>query len=202
MKRVSLALSLIVAGTALHADEVKMAPTATCPSEPVLTEEWAGWKQVTSIKTMSKYRANMVDQWLPVRNIRTGMALHPIGNVEYWVTPGKPLLARTYGGLNNINVEKAGRLKIALNDGAWIDLVKDGVAVPSVAHGHGAECSGIRKIVEFVVTPGTYIVQIVNAQHSSMSAMAILADQSSIGVSGLRTRIRPLAIRLITGSSF
>lgn len=148
----------------------------SCPTEPVLSDEWQGWKQITSIKTMAKYRPNMVDQWLPIRNIRTGMALHSIANVEYWVAPGKQVEAGKYGGLNNINVAKAGRLKIALNEGAWIDLVKDGVAIPSTAHSHGADCSGIRKIVEFDVTPGTYIVQIVNAPHSSMSAMAILAD--------------------------
>lgn len=153
------------------------APVAqTCPAEPVLSEEWAGWKQITSIKTMSQYRADTVSHWLPIRDIRTGMALHPIANVKYWVTPGKPVEEGKRGGMNNIIVKKVGRLKIALNDGAWIDLVRDGAIVPSVAHGHGPDCSGIRKIVEFDVTPGTYIVQIVNAPHTSLSAMAIVAD--------------------------
>mgnify|MGYP003351341416 CR=1 FL=1 len=39
-----------------------------------------------------------------------------------------------------------------------------------------ATCSGIRKMVEYDVTPGRYLVQIVNAPQLSIRAMAVLRD--------------------------
>jgi hypothetical protein len=42
-----------------------------------------------------------------------------------------------------------------------IDLVDgNGTAVVSAAHSHGPACSGVHKIVDFVLAPGTYILQI------------------------------------------
>lgn len=170
-----LLISLALAAPAVQADEA--APAAqSCPTKPVLPSEWKGWEKITALKTMSKLYGRGVDQWPPFADKRTGLALHPIANVKYWATPGKAILAQTYGGMNTVKVSKAGRLKIALDEGAWIDLVGDGTIIPSVAHGHGAECSGIRKIVEFDVTPGTYVVQFVNAPHGAIRAMAIVTD--------------------------
>ncbi len=44
--------------------------------------------------------------------------------------------------------------------GAWIDVVRDGKPLESIAHGHGPACSGIRKIVDFALQPGRYLVSI------------------------------------------
>lgn len=49
---------------------------------------------------------------------------------------------------------------MALGSAAWIDLVAQGKPLPSTAHGHGAECSGIRKEVEFQLKRGSYTVVI------------------------------------------
>lgn len=53
-----------------------------------------------------------------------------------------------------IDVPRAGRYAIALSDGAWIDLVRNGSPVAAAGHQHGTACSGIRKIVEFDLAPG------------------------------------------------
>ena len=73
-----------------------------------------------------------------------------------------------------IDVKKAGRLVVALDGGAWIDLVHEGAVVKSATHGHGPACSGIRKMVEFDVTPGRYLLQIVNAPSDKIRAMAVM----------------------------
>ena len=73
-----------------------------------------------------------------------------------------------------VEVKKAGRLVVALDAGAWIDLVRDGVAVKSVVHDHGPACSGIRKMVEFDVSQGRYLLQITNAPAASIHAMAVV----------------------------
>ena len=49
---------------------------------------------------------------------------------------------------------------MALGSGAWVDIVKDGKAIESVAHGHGPDCSGIRKMVDFPLEPGNYVLEI------------------------------------------
>ena len=76
--------------------------------------------------------------------------------------------------VKSIDVKKAGRLVVALDGGAWIDLVHEGAIVKSVTHGHGPACSGIRKMVEFDVTPGRYLLQIANAPSDKIRAMALL----------------------------
>lgn len=56
-------------------------------------------------------------------------------------------------------VEKAGRFGIALDQRGWIDVVpgaSGGDALKSVTHGHGPQCSTIRKIVRFDLQPGLY----------------------------------------------
>ena len=49
---------------------------------------------------------------------------------------------------------------MALGSGAWIDVVKDGKAIESTAHGHGPDCSGVRKVVDFPLQPGSYTLQV------------------------------------------
>ena len=56
-------------------------------------------------------------------------------------------------------VETAGRYGVALDQRGWIDVlpgVSGGEALKSVAHGHGPECSTIRKIVRFDLEPGLH----------------------------------------------
>ena len=73
-----------------------------------------------------------------------------------------------------VAVKKPGRLLVALDQGAWIDLVQDGRPVKPAAHRHGPACSGITKIVEYRVAPGRYLLQIVNAPEPTIRAMAVL----------------------------
>ena len=102
--------------------------------------------------------------------------LHKAESLRYWIAPERRQDVFKFGGMIPVEVKRAGRLVIALDAGAWIDLVRDGKAQPAAAHGHGPACSGIRKMVEYDVTPGRYLVQIVNAPELSIRAMAVLRD--------------------------
>src|SRR3546814_11240362 len=84
-----------------------------------------------------------------------------------------------------VEVKKAGRLIVALDAGAWIDLVRDGAAQKSITHGHGPACSGIRKMVEYDVTPGRYQLQIGNAPTAAIHAI----DRKSV-VKGKSVSVR------------
>lgn len=129
--------------------------------EPV-PAEWAGWSASTA----------MAGNLEP--GVRSEMALVPAGSLKLAATPGKEAVTGMYVGVAWFDVVRAGKVRIALDQGAWIDLVKDGAVVSSIGHGHGPKCSGIRKIVDFKLAPGRYGIQIVNAPKDGIGVMALL----------------------------
>lgn len=152
MKPYLLALSLIVLSSPAVAQN---------DCEPV-PAEWSGWS--ASVPLAEDLQAGG----------RKEMTLAPVGSVKLAATPVKPPVTGMYAGTVAFDVVRAGRVRIALDQGAWIDVVKDGAIVKSTTHGHGPKCSGIRKIVDFDLTPGRYVVQIVNAPKDRIGVMALL----------------------------
>ncbi|MDP5277349.1 hypothetical protein Q9Q95_00295 [Sphingomonas sp. DG1-23] len=60
-----------------------------------------------------------------------------------------------------VRIRKAGTFGIALSEPGWIDVAPArGKPLESVAHGHGPDCSTIRKIVRYRLRPGTYRVTV------------------------------------------
>ena len=75
-------------------------------------------------------------------------------------------------------VAKAGTYGIALDQPGWIDVLpgaEGGAALKSVAHGHGPDCSTIRKIVRFQLAPGTYRV-FVSGLAQAKARLMLVAD--------------------------
>lgn len=156
---------------------VSAAPSApSCPAAPVLPPELADWARSASSKTIYAYGDDLGADWSPLGPARTALPLHKFESLRYGIAPERKPDVYKFGGMIPIEVKKAGRLIVALDAGAWIDLVRDGAVVKSVTHGHGPACSGIRKMVEFDVTQGRYQLQIVNAPTASIHAMAVLRD--------------------------
>ena len=91
---------------------------------------------------------------------RRRVALAPVATVRFAVAPGHAPAAGTRGGLLALTVDKAGRYRVGLSGGAWIDVVRAGGAVRSVAHGHGDPCDPLRKLVDFDLSPGRYLIQL------------------------------------------
>lgn len=153
------------------------APAApSCPAAPVLPPELADWARNTSSKTIYAYGADLGADWSPLGAARTELPLHKFESLRYGIAPERKPDVHKFGGMIPIDVKKAGRLVVALDAGAWIDLARDGAVVKSLTHGHGPACSGIRKMVEFDVTQGRYQLQIINAPTASIHAMAVLRD--------------------------
>lgn len=155
MRAFFLGLSVLagsgLSATAAWAEEAT--PECAAPAAP--KGELAPWSQPVPL-TSANY-----DTQLPEAQMRVGQAveltLHPVGAVRFPVAPGKP---GGNGGLAELTIAEAGTYRVALGTGAWIDLVQDGKAVESTAHGHGEACTGIRKVVEFPLTPGRYVLAI------------------------------------------
>lgn len=171
-----VAISLVALSpvTALAAPAEKS--ETACPAAPVLPPELADWTRNASGKTIYAYGDDLGADWSPLGPARTALPLHRFESLRYGIAPERKPDVFKFGGMIPIEVKKAGRLIVALDAGAWIDLVRDGAVVKSVTHGHGPACSGIRKMVEFDVTQGRYQLQIVNAPTASIHAMAVLRD--------------------------
>lgn len=174
LRIIAMSLASILPAAAFAAPAEK--PGAACPVAPVLPPELADWSRNASGKTIYAYGDDLGADWSPLGPARTALPLHKFESLRYGIAPERKPDVYKFGGMIPIDVKKAGRLIIALDAGAWIDLIREGAVVKSVAHGHGPACSGIRKMVEFDVTPGRYQLQIVNAPAASIHAMAALRD--------------------------
>lgn len=171
---IAFTLAAALPATAFAAPAEK--PATACPATPVLPPELADWSRDASGKTIYAYGDDLGADWSPLGPARTALPLHKFESLRYGIVPGRKPDVHKFGGMIPIEVNNPGRLIVALDADAWIDLVRDGVVVKSPAHGHGPACSGIRKMVEFDVTQGRYQLQIVNAPASSIHAMAVLRD--------------------------
>jgi hypothetical protein len=106
------------------------------------------------------------DAIAPGKNI--ALALDPIDNVTFPLAPDRKPAPGTFAGVYHVTVVTAGIYRVALQNGAWIDLVRDGKSLTSVAHMEGPPCSGIRKIVDFALQPGVYTLQLSGAKTAQM----------------------------------
>jgi len=96
------------------------------------------------------------------------LTLQPVEGVTFPLAPGRQPAAGTFGGVYHVTVAIAGTYRVALQNGAWIDLVRDGKSLTSIAHMEGPPCSGIHKIVDFALQPGTYTLQLSGAKTADM----------------------------------
>lgn len=91
--------------------------------------------------------------------------------LDYARPPAKAGAADSFGGLFAVTIARAGRYRVALGGGAWIDVVQGDRLLPSVAHDHGPACSPIRKMVDFDLAPGRYLIQIAGSKTRDLSLM-------------------------------
>jgi hypothetical protein len=136
-----------------------------CPSDPMdLPPELAAWttrKHLLAARDTRSLSGARID---PGKAIEGG--LRPTSEMRYAQRPEKPGGSVSFGGLYTFSVADAGSYRVALGAAAWVDVVKagakagNGSVMTSTAHGHGPDCSGIRKMVDFTLQPGTYLLQI------------------------------------------
>jgi hypothetical protein len=86
-----------------------------------------------------------------------------------------PVAAQT-GGMARIRIriDTAGTYGIALDQPGWIDIAAKGEpSLVSVKHGHGPDCSTIRKIVRFELKPGDYVVTLTKLTKPQAKVMLV-----------------------------
>ncbi len=164
MKRIVIA-GAVSAALASPAS-AQVAPKAACTAiDAALPSDLAAWQ---GRGTPAKTRLNV--------GRAATVALRPVATVRYATPPEKPGAAGSFGGATSFDVHRAGTYRVSLSEGAWIDVVRGEKAVASTAHGHGPECSSIRKIVTFPLTPGRYTLQF---SDSPKPAIAVLVTPAA-----------------------
>lgn len=72
-------------------------------------------------------------------------------------------------------VKTSGTFRFALESAAWIDLIHEGFVLKPKSFGHGPNCSGIRKVVDFELPAGTYAVHISKSSTAKIKLMVVTA---------------------------
>lgn len=140
--------------------------TAPAAAAPVCTATVA---PPAGLEAWSTAPGTTADAIAPGKNI--ALTLQPIDSMTFPVPLERKPTPGTFGGVYHVTVAAAGTYRVVLQNGAWIDLVRDGKSLTSAGHMEGAPCSGIRKIVDFDLQPGTYIVQLSNARTAQMRVL-------------------------------
>lgn len=168
-------MMVAAAAAALAIAAAPIRQDATCPagSSAALPATYDGWTAMqgvtagTSVATPATLALG--------RSART--ALSPVAAVTFPVKPERAAAAGTQAGVLAVDVTTAGTYRVALGAAVWVDLVAGGEgstgmkALTSVAHGHGPECSTVRKFVDFKLTPGRYVLQVSGAKTPTLAVM-------------------------------
>jgi hypothetical protein len=89
------------------------------------------------------------------------LRLKPAGAVTFAQAPGQlRKVEAAHGGLVAVRVPAEGTWRIAASGPVWIDLIGPAGPVASSGHGRMAPCTSIRKVVEFALPAGTWLVQL------------------------------------------
>ena len=93
-------------------------------------------------------------------------------DVAFIAAPGKAGDAAGFAGLAQFEAPAAGNYRVGLTAPAWIDVIgAAGAPLASVAHGHGPQCSGIAKMVDFTLERGLYTLQIAASRQSEITVV-------------------------------
>ena len=75
------------------------------------------------------------------------------------------------------SVDNPGIYGIAADKPVWIDVAPlGGPVLKSASHGHGPECSTIRKIVRFELRPGTYMLYLSGITTGNVKVMLVAPE--------------------------
>ncbi|WP_277979316.1 hypothetical protein [Sphingomonas phyllosphaerae] len=175
MLTLSLLLPLLVAAAPI-AQAPGAEPTADqrcAVSRPPLPAGLTGWSRRAPLAAGTSTRS------APVIVVGHGadLRLAPADQVTPAVTSQREPDTGETAGLALFQVARPGTYRVALGNAAWIDVVRAGRALTASAHGHGPACTGIRKMVDFKLEPGRYVLQLSGTKAASLPVMIARAPQ-------------------------
>ena len=132
--------------------------TGLLAKEVALPIELMAWKNLSYVHA-AKSKNELSDASLELNNVYyVGLINTP--KMEYEARPINEGGTVSYGGMFQIEIKQNGTYRVVLGNASWIDIVKNGKSVPSIAHAQGPENSGIRKMVDYSLEAGMYTLQL------------------------------------------
>ncbi len=161
--RHTLAVALLVAAVPAWAQDPANDPS--CANVRVaLPPELSSWSQQSPVAAGITAGGGA--------SIRPGEAvlvsLHPANLLTLQPAPES---VTANGGTLTLTIDAPGTYRVALGGKAWVNLVRDGKALASTAHSHGPKCTGVRKMVDFALTPGRYTIQLTGSEAKSVALL-------------------------------
>lgn len=166
----AVALGMPVAASAQAADAMGTHDHAACTAPAALPADLAGWSAAHR-PLKAAVKAGGVGKALLVPGMAFDAVLAPTSKVQYAIEPGKPGGSVSFGGLFAFDIAEPGRYRVAQNGRSWVDVIVAGKAVASAAHGHGPECSGVTKMVEYDLPAGRHLLQIAANGEAALTVM-------------------------------
>lgn len=128
-------------------------------SDRNLPADLAGWA-ASPVRLEAGRGAGAAPPRLPV-GVVADVALHPAAEVTLHAAPEQVRTPEApHAGMLEIDVPAKGVWRVSASTALWIDLVGPGGRQASAAFGNLAPCTGIRKVVEFPLEPGLYVLQL------------------------------------------
>jgi hypothetical protein len=162
---IPLILAIAMPAAAPAADQKCTGVAAAIPPE------MAAW--TTRLKTT----AAVTPAGLAAARLTPGKAidaqLSPGANVHFGDGPSRAKDVGDNAGLFAFSVDQPGSYRVALGSGGWVDVLENGKAVESPAHGHGPDCSGIVKMVDFPLKAGEHILQIEGSKEATVGLLVV-----------------------------
>jgi hypothetical protein len=141
------------------AQEMPAKSAASCAAmDKTLSPDLAAWTAQTPLAAATSAASLGKAALTPGKAVTADLPQTP--QVRFVTQPEKPGGAVSHGGMFELKIDKAGTYVVALGSGAWIDVLKDGKPLVSTAHSHGPDCSTLRKMVDFPLEPGRYVLQV------------------------------------------
>lgn len=142
-----------------------------CPAPVAVPAELAAWNVPIALSAAAD------DGEAGKASLEIGQAarlsLHPMPKMHFQVSPAKGGDPASHGGIVRFDVVNPGMYRVGLGTAAWVDVVRDGAAVASTAHGHGPACTGIRKTVDFTLGAGTHTLQIAGNANAQTTVLVV-----------------------------
>jgi len=148
-------ISLALAAVAAEAPPTQAACPATSVGLPAELASWSTPQPLAAAKS-----ADATSGATLTLGQAADLALSPTPDMRYAIRPSRPGGSVSHGGMAQFTVAKAGTYRVVIDGAAWLDVIADAKSLESVSHGHGPDCSGIRKMVDFKLVPGRYLLQI------------------------------------------
>jgi hypothetical protein len=107
------------------------------------------------------------------------ISLTPQDKVSFLMAPGKKALADgAYAGMVKLHIPTAGKYRVAMSDGFWIDVITDGKFAPTDDFTGSRECRAPHKIVQYPLPAGSDLVlQFSNATSPSVKVTVTAVPQ-------------------------